>query len=40
VFEGAKYTKYNKKNNNSENFRGDKIAASPCPSLIEGGRIP
>jgi len=26
---GQKYTKYNKINNNSENFRGSKIAASP-----------
>jgi len=32
---GEEYTKYNKINNNSENFRGGKIAArgasSPCP---------
>jgi len=30
TFERQKYTKYNKINNNSENFSGSKIAARGC----------
>jgi len=35
---GQKYTKYNKMNNNSENFRGGKIAATGLSSLVAGLR--